>query len=266
MEQRFGVILNATSLPPWLDIAKPFAQFHKKLVPDVLPILKMCSGLLAENINRVDADALSQCLNQAGLSNIIVPSERIAATMTPHGLTSVQLTDKGLSVSAHGNSWLTIPWAAFDLLAAAVFKETQVHVTKTEQGPSIQEKLVKAGILLTTGLPLPMSKKKTIQTSTTDTNLHTYLDLFLEKPEMRLRLDGLKLDYHFLGDKMGMGAQENFRTFLRELAPRLPTLHINATYATFLAASSQPVIYQESEKIFDQECRWLLTQRRLFKE
>ena len=259
MTESFSVCLTSYQLPPLNDIAKPFAQFRNILVPDALPLIKHRWGLVEENLEQSEAERLSKLFMEAGLANVVISGTMVENNMPPHAVAAIRVDEKGMGVSVQADAWQIIPWKAFSLLGVAVLKEKIMHTTTKEQGPSAQEKLLKTGILLATGIPLPMTRKSKVTTTTEETNLHYYLDLFIDRPRLRLRLEGHKLDYQFLKEKMVMSAQENFRTLLREFLKHAPQVLRNGSFERMASPQALAITYHDSVKSFDQECRWLLT-------
>lgn len=256
---RFAVVLTSPDHPKTTDAASVIAKLRKIPLQDAVHEIKPRWGLIEENADEASAMQLVQLLKDAGLGARMIPQSTVAPHQKPSTATALRLTLQGPEVSPKKDEWHLMPWDSIALLGAAIIKEKSMKTLTERVGPSMQEKLIKTGIMLATGLPLPSARPKTVETKVEQKDIFFFLDIFLRGSSLRIRFDAKSLDYKFLGPKMEMGSQTNFRVLLKELIAGAPTALRNEG-VRFLTAE-KPAVSEgyDSERDFSAECRWLMT-------
>ena len=84
------------------------------------------------------------------------------------------------------------------------------------------QKAAGIGIMLATGLPIPIGRTKQVVRKKENVELNLYAEIFLTSPDRRLRIDAQQLPYTFLKEKMGHSAMVNFRTLFADLLSGAP--------------------------------------------
>jgi hypothetical protein len=126
------------------------------------------------------------------------------------------------------------PLESFRLAAAAAVTETIVTRTEKEEGPSIGEKIASMGILMTTGLPISIGRKKDkVEKVKKTSELKFYLDLFAGGK--RFRVDGQDFDYSCLGPEKQYSVMMNFKSLLKKIAGLSPQAKLNRGAEIILA-------------------------------
>lgn len=258
-EREWAVVLSKPEFLDWPRLGKALASFRKIPMQDAAHDAKNSWGIVAENLDEKGASELSRCLDQSGLGGVVVPKAKLAQIRPANLLNQIALNMEGLQVEAKLGAHRVIPWSFFSVAAVSVFKKTMIKTIKVEEGPSAAEKLAKTGIMLATGIPIPMKKKKTVERKIEDPDLFFFCDLFLKQNSLRIRLDAQTLDYSFLGERKGFGAHGNFRLLVNEIGSNAKGALVNRGMRVLL--NSQPIntAGYEDASDFEKECRWLLT-------
>ncbi len=220
--------------------------------------LKKSWGLLSERLSTDDAARLVEAFQKKGLDIQSVPSSDLTIPPAVQPVKFLRFSTAALSLQ-NGATEATQPWGDLKALFAYALNESFTKTTKITHGPSPSEKLAKTAILLGTGIPLPMSRKKTVEKTVTHHELSFFMDLIFASPLRRFRVDGQHLDYSFLGPKKEMGAQGNFRLLFEELKARVPQAFLNK--GSRVLAARQPVSTMGYETVDDveRETKWYLS-------
>lgn len=259
MESRsLAIIASQPDLPALPILGKAFAEIQQIPLLDGSRAAKSTWGILAENIPEDKAPSLLEIFRKCGVDVLALPMAELPAHRPPHPLSHIRPMESGLEVAANPNEWKRIPWEAIAVFGAAVFHRKILKTIKEQTGPSAGEKIVKAGILLTTGLPIPLSKKKDITLTKEESEYEYLLDIFLRRPEIRIRLLAGHMDYNFLNEKRQFGSESNFRLMLEQLTAAAPHALKNHGAKILLNKGSISSMGYESEADLDREGRWLL--------
>jgi len=159
--------------------------------------------------------------------------------------------------------WRVLPWSEIELIAAVILKETTMKTFEMKVGPTITDRLIKTGIMLATGIPMPSKRTKMVKTKVESTDVFYLLDIFLKQPPLRIRIPPKSIDFKFLGSKMGVSSQENFKILLKELVAGAPSAMVSEGARFLMNPNSASGSGYDSETDFGNECRWLVTLKRL---
>src|SRR5205823_2226747 len=118
--------------------------------------------LLAENLSEEESKALQSRLHAAGLDTLAIPQTEIVVLPAPQPLAQFSPI---------------IPEQIL-LVAAAGITVTSTTTRQVKEGPSAAQKILNAGILMTTGLPIKIGKQERIVEKTQQrSDLLFYLDI-----------------------------------------------------------------------------------------
>ena len=223
-------------------LAKALAAFRKTPVQDQIVPARKGWGIIAEHIGSEEAQRLVEGLRQSGLESKVVPS--LAALPAAQAITR----------------WETSIPEQPVLMAAAGITVTSTTTKTIQEGPSAGQKILSAGILLTTGLPIKIGgKERTVEKTQQHSDLIFYLDLIYQDPLRRRRIDAQRFDYSFLKERKLYFLMGNFKLLLGDLVQAVPAVWRN--HGTRVLLDNKPVqtMGYESLQDLERETRWLLT-------
>lgn len=216
---------------------------------DLVAEVKRSWGVLGWSLAEPAAAELVEKLKAKGLAAAAIPTS--------------SLVEPPPATPAGSLSWTERPWQEASLVAAAVFREVTLKTVTTKEGPSLQQKMMKAGAMLATGLPLPIGgKSKVVKKTVEDAELVYYVDIVFPSGP-RLRIEGRKFDYGCLGAKKGVDSFGNFRQLVFELCERAKGASRNRGARTLLEGRPVREMGYDSLEDLDRESLWLLTLRGL---
>jgi len=237
-----SVILTRPDQREPMILAKALAAFRKTPVQDQIVPARKGWGIIAEHIGSEEAQRLVEGLRQSGLESKVVPS--LAALPAAQAITR----------------WETSIPEQPVLMAAAGITVTSTTTKTIQEGPSAGQKILSAGILLTTGLPIKIGgKERTVEKTQQHSDLIFYLDLIYQDPLRRRRIDAQRFDYSFLKERKLYFLMGNFKLLLGDLVQAVPAVWRN--HGTRVLLDNKPVqtMGYESLQDLERETRWLLT-------
>ncbi|MCG3205130.1 MAG: hypothetical protein KCHDKBKB_01848 [Elusimicrobia bacterium] len=256
--QLYAVILKDESQLQWGPIAQALAVYRQVPPLDTTAEAKRCWGILAEKDDKATAEKFCEAMNSRKLSCSVVPQTALLPHNPPILFSKISQTPESLSLGDHANFSFSLPWISISVLAAAAFQSSQVRVLEEKQGSTGAQKLLSAGIMLTTGLPIRIGPKgKTVQKNISETQLSFVLDLHVKNSQKRYRMMADQFDFSFLHEKMVHGAMGNFRLLLQEWSQRAP--QARQSRGTRILLGGHPITTMGYETLFDleKETRWL---------
>lgn len=227
-------------------IGQAIAAFKKIPLQDAMHEAKICWGLVADGIADGDAVGLISHLQKQNISAISTPSANVR-TLPP-----AQVVSKDMF------PWGDFPFEKIRVLGAAPIKESTSRKIQEKQGPTVGQRAASIGIMMATGLPIPIGpKSKTVEKTITDSEIEFYLDIITEDPTERRRIVGGNFNYMFLKERMLYNTIGNFRLLLSELVARAPKAR--RSRGLKMLVDSQPLSQMGYETVADleRECRWL---------
>jgi hypothetical protein len=230
-----------------MELAAVLARHRKAPLQDVVPPLRRCGGIVSETDDEAAALSDAAALSAAGFPARALASAALAALPPAHEARSLEL---GPSSPLAGR---------LSLIAAAGITQTSSKLVKTEEGPGPGEKAARIGLTLVTGIPLGGGSKKEVIKKVESTDLLFFVDLLLEGPSERMRVDAARFDFSCLGAAMGFGALENLRRLLAALAALRPQARLNRGARILLENKPVREMGYESLADLEREQRWRLT-------
>ncbi len=237
-----SVLLGPAEDPQPSGLVKAVADFKKILPMDAAQAVKKTRGIVAEDMEQKEAEDLLFRLTECGLSDSIVPSESVLALPPAAPRKDIQ-----------------VPPERLHLIAAACYKVVSSKTVKTKEGPSGAEKVAKIGILLATGLPLPMGRSKEVEKKQETTELACVLELFLKDPPERFTVEVPTFDFSFLKERMLYNVFGNFKIIVEDLVRMAPAALRSKGTRILLEGRPVATMGYESAADLERECRWLLT-------
>jgi hypothetical protein len=255
----YAVVVGVESgLRPDL-IARALAAFRGVPVPDAAMAVRRARGILAEDLDGKGAEALLGRLAAAGVAARALPASALAV-LPPVLLLGWAAPEPGaLRIVVRGREERAVPWERLRLVAVAPFTETVFQKVKSEEGPSGKDMAMRAGLMAVTGLPISIGGSKKVVKMVPKSEFHLYLDLLLQGPAERLRVDTGRFDYSGLGEKMAYAAHANARALLEAVVAAAPGAARSPGADLLLGGGRLASLGYASLADFEREERWLLT-------
>jgi hypothetical protein len=239
---RHLVILSRPEQRDPMVVAKALAAIRKTPLQDQVTVAKGGWGVLAENLLAAEAEQLVNGLRQAGLESQAVP----ALSPIPDAQPLIRW-DPGIT-------------NGLGLIAAAGIKLISKTTKTVKEGPTASQKILSAGILLSTGLPIKIGgSERTVEKTQERSELVFYLDLIYKEPGRRLRIDAQKFDYSFLKERKLYFLMGNFKLLIGDLVKAVPAAWSN--HGTKVLLENKPIqtMGYDSLNDLERESRWLMT-------
>ena len=231
---------------------------------DVGILLRRSRGILRENLPRAEADRIAGLLGDVGVGTLVLPGAGVAALPPARAVARMEPAPEGIRAVLRGGGGEVIPWERLAGLSfgwwAAASRTTE---TRGPEGPSAGEMAARAGFMVVTGLPIGLGRKgKPEPRTVVRTEFRILLDLLLDGPEERLRVDGENSDFSGLGAAMAPTGLANVRALAAALAAAVPGASRNAGADLLVGGGRLSAIGYESEADFLREQRWLRAVRK----
>jgi len=155
----YAVLLKAQEHWKPMEVARVLAGFRGAPIQDVAASAKASWGIVAENLEESAAGKLASLLEGAGLGAAAIPANLLEDLPPAVAISRAELAHDGLAYSSGAASG-RVSWADIDLVAAAAFRQAIRGPLAQPQGPGLVRRAVGLGILMTTGLPIPMGPKR----------------------------------------------------------------------------------------------------------
>jgi len=238
----FSVILTRPDERDPVALAKALAGIRNTPVQDQVGPAKSGWGVVAENVSAGEAQRMTEDLRQAGLASQVV------STLAP------------LPESQPLTRWEPAAADRLVLIAAAGITVTSTTTKTVKEGPSAAQKILSAGILLSTGLPIKIGgKDRLVHKTQQHSDLVFYVDLLYRDPPRRLRVDAERFDYSFLKERKLYFLMGNFKLLVGDLAQAASTSWRNHGARVLLENRPLQTMGYESLADLERETRWLLT-------
>ena len=253
------VLTNPEPFDP-VSVARTLAEIDKQPYLDIIPHIRRGWGVLREGLEASAAADLCQQLSQAGLGVAVVPAERVVVPRPAKDVKGFRAESDGFSfVPPPNGERKQVPWPYLELVAVGALRSSSSRTVREKQGPSVGAKLAATGLMLATGLPIPIGRTKVVERKIETVDYEFVLDVFVRGSHLRMRVDPTTLDYSFLGDRKSLGRMDNFRTLMADFGRLAPQALKNKGVHGVLAGKPASAIGYENEGELDRECRWLLT-------
>lgn len=257
---RYAVLLAAPEDLQVAPLAKALAMFKKIPLQDAARLARNSWGFVGEYLSEEKARELASRLADFGIGSWVMAQASIPELAQAQAVSRLEVRLDALHFSDKAGAAEAIPSRSLAIVAAGGIKVLTTETVKTKEGPTAAARAVRAGVMMTTGLPLPIGKKKRkTEKKKTTSEILFYLDLVTREPEARYRIDAQNLDYSFLEKRMLHHSFGNFKMLLSDVIKIAPcALHNRGTR---MIMKSQPVstMAYGSFADFNRESQWLWT-------
>jgi len=255
----WAVLLEREAAARVEEATRALARVLGTTLPDAAMAVRRARGILLDGAGRGEAEALAAGLAAEGVVARAVPSSSVQAPPQAFALTRAAPLPDGLHVAPAGESGAVVPWGRVRLLALGPWKETvRGGKVKVEEGPSAGQMALRAGVMLGTGLPIGLGKKKTREVVVEKTEFRILLDVVLRGPAERRRIHAEKFDWSGLGPLMAFAAHANVRAMVGEILRLAPAAGRSPGVDLLLAGGRLASLGFEGPDDFEREERWLL--------
>jgi len=243
-----SVILATPEYPDIMALAKALAAIRRAPVQDQVHVAKRAWGIISEHLSEADAGTLVDSLRRAGIECRVVAGEAIAPLPPAETLLKMEA---GVADS-------------LALIAAAGYTVVSAVAGTGTEGPKSALKIINAGILLTTGLPIKLGGKERKGTKTHEVSETVYqIDLVGGTPHRRWRVQASHFDYSFLKERKQYQSFANFKLLLGDLVAASPQAWRNRGTQAILSGQPLHTMGYETLADLEREAKWLLTLRSL---
>lgn len=256
----FAVLLKSPEMLRSPAIAQVLARFLAIPSPDATQKAMSGWGIVADKLDELKARQLSDQLQAAGVSNIIIRSQALILPAAPQNVGAMVMTPQKIQLSLRKGGTIEMTPEAVSLIAAAGFDEETFKKVKVHEGPTTGERLASAGILIATGLPIKFGKKsQDVEKTLHSTETHYFMDLCQKQPPQRFRIDAQAFDYSCLKERKQFNALGNFKVLVSDLLKWAPKSPVNLGGRVFAANKPLHEAGYRSMVDFEREMAWQLT-------
>lgn len=256
----FSVFLASEDQLQLGPLGKAIADFKGVPAPDAAHDAHECWGIVGENMEEAAALRLASCLKQMGLQSIVLPSEKLTPFPATVMLTHAGVSSEGLTGLDESRREQRVGWNSVRVIAAACLKTTTSKTVTEKQGPTIAQKAVSIGIMMATGLPIPIGpKKQTVTRTVSATDTFFMLDVVTTEPAGHYRILADNFNYSLLKERKQMNSMGNFKTVLSDAVTYAPRARRGKGTRILLAGQPVNMMGYDSERDLDRECRWLFS-------
>ncbi|MBI4802142.1 MAG: hypothetical protein HY796_06425 [Elusimicrobia bacterium] len=225
--ETFLVFAAEERLPDFLLVTQIISKFLGLSREEAAQGARHSWGFLGEDLSGEKALKLLEICGFYGIEAVKIPTAARPELELPLRITKLGLEpDKLVYSEANGQSD-TMPKENIRVLSAAPLKTETLRTTHTTEGPSIQEKAVRLGIMAVTGLPIGLGKSKEVRKEVKSSETSFYMDLILDGGG-RLRFCSDNFDFSHLAAERTYSSQLNFRLMAAKLAAFAPKALKNA--------------------------------------
>ena len=259
MSEKFAVLLADPESYDPMAVAKALAAIRGVPLQDAIAPARAAGGLLLENADEKAARDLAARFDRAGFPSVVVLQEKVLPLPPVQGVSSLTFLPDGVEVVLEASRKVAASQTRVRLISAGAFKQTTLETITVKEGPTQGQKMASLGILMTTGLPIHIGgKEKTTEKTVENSDFVFYVDLILKAPFERARVDGRKINYSCLKEKMGYSVIGNFPLLVRELISVAPGARLNRGARVIARSGPMREATYDSLEEMDRESRWLL--------
>ena len=257
------VLLIDDPLAAAKEIAQALAKARKVPVLDVTREARSCWGLIGEYRSEEEAVATVTELKEAGMPATMVPTANLFPLAGVQTVRKIEIDDAGFRCKLSRGLSPLIPWAAPSFLAAAIIKTSSFKNVTKQEGPSKSEKLIRMSITMATGIPIPGGRTRTVSRRLETTSVMGVLDIGLDKPAGRLRMEADRLDLSYLGERRTYDSLGNFKQMIIDASSRMAIENVNVGARLIMSKANSSNMGYDNLGELEREERWMMARRAL---
>lgn len=244
-------------------IAQALAAARNVPPLDVAREARSCWGLVGDHRPEDEAQSTVAALKELGLPSAIVPTDHLPSLAGIQVARKIEIEAGGFRCKLSRGVTPLIPWTAPVFLAAAIIRTRSFKSVSRREGPSKSEKLVRIGLTLATGIPIPGARTQTVTSRQETSATMAVLDIAIDHPAGRIRLEGDRTDLSYLGDRRTYDSLGNFKLMISEASSYMAKENVNFGARTILAQASPTNPGYDTLAELEREERWLMARRAL---
>lgn len=238
------VVVQSQISPPSLDqlqsALRGALSDESRFTPADAPgILNDGYGILMDQLRYDEAQALRRHLASAGYSAEVVDHDDLFSLPPSKGTNRMIPGDDGLVVFDVLGRESIVPWSAVLVIAAGYIGKAASKKT-WEIVPGASDVY---------GGPVYMVNIESL------TEFEPELHLLLEIDPLRLRVNGRRFHYGYLGGRMTNNAEVNFLTLVRDLVERAPHAVLTSGTESIVSSDDHVTVYPMN-RCFEEELVW----------
>lgn len=251
------VILGESKEIPTVQIAEALAAHKKIPFQDAIHDVRVSWGFLGHNLAEMEAHELAAALISKGIPAQALPVDSLRDLPIAQFVKALELRGAELVLTLPSGEMHSVAYDQIKVIAGTGLTVREVSKEKVTEGRTNTQKMVNVGLLLS-GIPLSVGKRKTVVEKTTvKEDILFYLDLLVEGPTRRFRIDAQALSYSFLKERMLHNTLQNFKTLLGELTRSAPQAHVNRGTRFLVKNQILTQMGYESFSDLERETLWL---------
>lgn len=260
--EKFLVLAESERLPDFTLVTEIIANFLKLNRGEAARAARYSWGFLGEDLDEAKAQELLRLCAVYGVETVKLPASELPKLEAPLRVTKLALEQDDLIYTEPNGESDTLPKENVLALSAAPIKAETSRTVTAKEGPSMQERAVRLGIMAVTGLPIGMGKSKEVKKEIKSSETSFYMDLVL-KNGGRLRFCSDDFDFSCLAAEKTYASQLNFRLMAARLAAFAPKALKNAGLWAIIESKPLSTLPYDSLEDFEIESLRLLTLARL---
>lgn len=259
IEKEFSVVLRSEPHASVGAVAEALAAARGVPVLDTMREARLGWGIVGDKLSDPVARKIVSELENHGIGAFCLATGSLPAVPPIQIANRIDLSNDGFRCRLASGTTPVIPWQASLFVAAGIVKSVAITKTTRKEEPSSAGKIVRMGVLMTTGIPLPGGKAKSVEVRKEETSLIAVVDIGLEKPACRFRLAAEQIDFSSLGDRRVYDSLGNFRILVGDIASHAPPDRLN--HGVRVIQRNAPLLEMGYETLDDleREERWMLS-------
>ena len=251
----------------WSLVAKALVTFKGIPLYDATRLARNSRGIVGEKLDEEAARQLAASLEGVGCRVIVVAQDGMAVIPGAELVTMIEALAQGWRFHLKDSSLVEVSFEQVHLMAALSYDEISQKTKQIKEGPTMGQRAVSIGIMMTTGLPINIGgKTRTVTKTQRQTATFYAADIIALEPMRRFKIDAQNFNYACLKDRKGYNAFNNFRLLIGDLAGRSPSCQRNAGIKVLVDARPIHEMAYDSMDAYEREIRWLLTIKSLSRE
>lgn len=236
-----------------------FLSAEKKIpLIDAQRLARHAWGFLGQGLEESSARALVHSAEAAGIKTCAVRDDAVPLLSAPAPAHGARFDEDRVTFAVGiPSAPRSVDLSKIKLLSVACLRrDTYVTKTTTEE-VSAGRRLAGLGIMLTTGIPVGLGKRKETQKTVAETEWVLFLDVFGDGGRWRVVPAGF--DFFGLGSEKVSVGSENLRRLFLLFHKRAPSAMLNRGARWWLEGRPLNAAGYDEMTDVDQESRWLLT-------
>jgi len=253
--KKFNVIIKEEKIPKLQIIANIISEFNGITNYEAIQKANKISGFIGEGLSEEDAKKLISICEKNRISTIKIPEDEMPKIKNPININSIIINPE--KIEFNGEIHLSCNKEDIVIITYIPLKYIQSKQIISREGPSATQKIIRLGIMATTGIPIGLGKNKEIKKEIKNTEITLYMDIIL-KDETHLRMNSDHFDFSFLKDEKTYSSQINFKIMSKKIALICPKALKNPALYDLIENKISNIQYETFSEIEKEILRLLI--------